>query len=248
MKRSRLPVASAPGSLRSPPMRSPLEKLPTVSPDSCIIAQPSILSTGLNERQRISDLVGLWKHFPAWPITGARSGTYPIHPPAVPLAVPGPYVSSWLPGTEPLAAVKRRAHEALLAALGPTLYEGQLDQRDLEVQVTQTLQTVLQQDETPLTGTLPASVCGDVHRRRAAGLAGRGRRRSTGALRHRVTLRVLSGRWMQPRLPMSRPRPGWQTISPVGVTRFWSGTTGVAQRPQVRRHSATSVAHPHAVW
>ncbi len=53
---------------------------------------------------------------------------------------------------DPFAAVKRRVHEALLAALGPTLYEAQLDQRDLEVQVTQTLQAVLQQDETPLTG------------------------------------------------------------------------------------------------
>ena len=50
---------------------------------------------------------------------------------------------------DPFGAVKRSVHEALLEALGPTLYDAHLDQRELEHQVTQTLQAVLQRDETP---------------------------------------------------------------------------------------------------
>jgi pilus assembly protein CpaF len=52
---------------------------------------------------------------------------------------------------DPFADVKRSVHEGLLEALGPKLYDVQLDQRELELQVTQTLQAVLQHDETPLT-------------------------------------------------------------------------------------------------
>ena len=52
---------------------------------------------------------------------------------------------------DPFAGVKRSVHEGLLEVLGPKLYDVQLDQRELELQVTQTLQAVLQRDETPLT-------------------------------------------------------------------------------------------------
>src|SRR5258706_6732972 len=52
---------------------------------------------------------------------------------------------------DPYAAVKRNVHEGLLEVLGPKLYDVQLDQKELELQVTQTLQAVLQRDETPLT-------------------------------------------------------------------------------------------------
>jgi pilus assembly protein CpaF len=52
---------------------------------------------------------------------------------------------------DPFAGVKRNVHEALLEVLGPKLYDVQLDERELELQVTQTLQAVLQRDETPLT-------------------------------------------------------------------------------------------------
>lgn len=52
---------------------------------------------------------------------------------------------------DPFAVVKRSVHEALLEVLGPKLYDAHLDQRELELQVTQTLQAVLQRDETPLT-------------------------------------------------------------------------------------------------
>ncbi len=52
---------------------------------------------------------------------------------------------------DPFAEVKRSVHEGLLEVLGPKLYDAYLDQRELELQVTQTLQAVLQRDETPLT-------------------------------------------------------------------------------------------------
>ncbi len=42
-------------------------------------------------------------------------------------------------------------HEALLETLGPKLYDAHIEQRELEQQVTQTLQAVLQRDETPMT-------------------------------------------------------------------------------------------------
>jgi pilus assembly protein CpaF len=52
---------------------------------------------------------------------------------------------------DPFAGLKRSVHEALLEDLGPKLYDAHLDQRELEQQVLETLRTVLQRDETPLT-------------------------------------------------------------------------------------------------
>ena len=52
---------------------------------------------------------------------------------------------------DPFADVKRSVHDGLLELLGPKLYDAHLDQRELEQQVTQTLQAVLLRDETPLT-------------------------------------------------------------------------------------------------
>ncbi|MEU8225642.1 CpaF family protein [Kribbella sp. NPDC048915] len=52
---------------------------------------------------------------------------------------------------DPFAGVKRSVHQGLLEALGPKLYDAYLDQRVLEQQVTQTLQAVLQRDDTPMT-------------------------------------------------------------------------------------------------
>src|SRR5260370_12447462 len=60
------------------------------------------------------------------------------------------------------ATVKRSVHEALLETLGPKLYDAHIDQRDLEQQVTQTLQSVLQRDETPLTSADRARVAQEV--------------------------------------------------------------------------------------
>jgi pilus assembly protein CpaF len=63
---------------------------------------------------------------------------------------------------DPFAAVKRSVHEALLEVLGPKLYDAHLDQRELELQVTQTLQAVLQRDETPLTAADRARIAQEV--------------------------------------------------------------------------------------
>jgi pilus assembly protein CpaF len=52
---------------------------------------------------------------------------------------------------DPFAGVKRSVHQGLLETLGPKLYDAHLDQRELEQRVTQTLQAVLQHDETPMT-------------------------------------------------------------------------------------------------
>ena len=53
--------------------------------------------------------------------------------------------------TDPFAEVKRVVHQALLDELGPKLYDTQTD--NLEQQVRRTLQTVLVQQDTPLTGS-----------------------------------------------------------------------------------------------
>ena len=63
---------------------------------------------------------------------------------------------------DPFGVVKRSVHEALLEAMGPTLYDAHLDQRELEQQVMQTLQAVLQRDETPLTSADRARVAQEV--------------------------------------------------------------------------------------
>ena len=57
-------------------------------------------------------------------------------------------------GTEsndPFLAVKQSVHAALLESLGPKLYDSHLPQAELEQRVRQTLQVVLEQEETPLT-------------------------------------------------------------------------------------------------
>jgi len=63
---------------------------------------------------------------------------------------------------DPFGPLKRSVHEALLAVLGPKLYDTHLDQRELEQQVTQALQVVLQRDETPMTVADRARVAQEV--------------------------------------------------------------------------------------
>jgi pilus assembly protein CpaF len=63
---------------------------------------------------------------------------------------------------DPFAAVKRSVHEALLEALGPKLYDAHLDQHELGQLVTQSLQAVLQRDETPMTAADRARVAQEV--------------------------------------------------------------------------------------
>ena len=59
--------------------------------------------------------------------------------------------------------------------------------------------------------------------------------RSTASTASGPTPSVRSGRCRQPRLPISRPRPGSATISPVGSTRFCSGTPRHSSRGPTAR-------------
>jgi pilus assembly protein CpaF len=52
---------------------------------------------------------------------------------------------------DPFVGVRRRVHDALLETLGPKLYDAKLGERELEQRVTETLQTVLDRDQTPMT-------------------------------------------------------------------------------------------------
>lgn len=78
---------------------------------------------------------------------------------AVPAASPAsvrPREASSVPrrsarNADPFAEVKRSVHAGLVDTLGPKLYDAHLDQRELEQRVMQTLQSVLQRDETPMT-------------------------------------------------------------------------------------------------
>jgi pilus assembly protein CpaF len=85
----------------------------------------------------------------------------------VPASTPGPRPSADVPRraarhADPFANVKRSVHQGLLEALGPKLYEAHLDQRELEQQVMQTLQAVLQRDDTPMTAADRARVAQEV--------------------------------------------------------------------------------------
>jgi pilus assembly protein CpaF len=51
---------------------------------------------------------------------------------------------------DPFAAVKASVHQALLDSLGPQLYDPHLEQSELELRVRQTLQTVIDSENTPL--------------------------------------------------------------------------------------------------
>ena len=63
---------------------------------------------------------------------------------------------------DPFAEVKRSVHAGLLELLGPKLYDAHLDQRELEARVRQTLQAVLERDETPLTNADRARIALEV--------------------------------------------------------------------------------------
>jgi pilus assembly protein CpaF len=49
---------------------------------------------------------------------------------------------------DPLAGIKRQVHQALLEALGPTLYDADMNEQELAFRVRQTLHTVLDADDT----------------------------------------------------------------------------------------------------
>src|SRR5450830_735346 len=51
---------------------------------------------------------------------------------------------------DPFARVKASVHQALMDSLGPQLYDPHLEQSELELRVRQTLQTVINSENTPL--------------------------------------------------------------------------------------------------
>src|SRR3954447_13915315 len=56
-------------------------------------------------------------------------------------------------GRGPLQDLKRSDHQTLIENLGPTLYDPHMSQAELEQKVKQTLQIVLEREETPLSNT-----------------------------------------------------------------------------------------------
>ena len=52
---------------------------------------------------------------------------------------------------DPFAEVRRSVHDTLLQTLGPRLYDAHLSEGELELRVTDALQTVLDRDQTPMT-------------------------------------------------------------------------------------------------
>jgi pilus assembly protein CpaF len=110
---------------------------------------------------------------PPAPAREAVPAETPAAPAAAPAAAPGTPVTPGTPGTpaapprvaarvDPFAAVKRRVHQALLVALGPGLYDPNLDVTELEARVHQALQTALEQEEAPLSATDRARVAGEI--------------------------------------------------------------------------------------
>lgn len=77
-------------------------------------------------------------------------------------ASPTPVLRRQARAADPFAEVKRSVHAGLLELLGPKLYDAHLDQRELEARVRQTLQAVLEHDETPLTNADRARVSQEV--------------------------------------------------------------------------------------
>jgi pilus assembly protein CpaF len=63
---------------------------------------------------------------------------------------------------DPFADVRRNVHDALLETLGPKLYDAKLSERELEQRVTETLQTVLDRDQTPMTAADRQRVANEV--------------------------------------------------------------------------------------
>jgi pilus assembly protein CpaF len=49
---------------------------------------------------------------------------------------------------DPLSGIKRKVHQSLLEALGPTLYDAELDERELAAKVRQTLAQVMESEQT----------------------------------------------------------------------------------------------------
>ncbi len=63
---------------------------------------------------------------------------------------------------DPFTSVKASVHEALLESLGPQLYDPRLEQSELEARVRQTLQSVIDLEQTPLSASDRARIAQEV--------------------------------------------------------------------------------------
>ena len=133
---------------------------------------------------------------------------------------------------DPFGPLKRSVHESLLEALGPKLYDAHLDQRELEQRVTQTLQAVLQRDETPMTTAdrvagRPGGRGRDPRPRAAGAVPARpGRLRDHG---QRLTTRSTSSATACS-TRSRRPSPTRATCA-APSTRSWPGSAGASTSP-----------------
>ena len=65
-------------------------------------------------------------------------------------------------GVDPFAGVKERVHQALVASLGPRLYDPNLSEGELAAQVRTTLQEVIDSEQTPLSHSDRTRIAQDV--------------------------------------------------------------------------------------
>jgi pilus assembly protein CpaF len=79
----------------------------------------------------------------------------------LPLPEPEPAVER-VRYVDPLAQVKRKVHQSLLDALGPTLYDAELDEKELASKVRQTLGQVVESDDVLLTAVERARIIEEV--------------------------------------------------------------------------------------
>jgi pilus assembly protein CpaF len=63
---------------------------------------------------------------------------------------------------DPFANIKQSVHASLLEVLGPTLYEAQLDEKDLETRVRHTLQAVLESEDASLSASDRTQIASEV--------------------------------------------------------------------------------------
>lgn len=88
---------------------------------------------------------------PSWPGSNAQGPTHEPtpHRPVAHVVETGAGRSRYI---DPFAPIKRSVHAALLDMLGPSLYDARMDDAELEAKVRQALQTVIDQEQTLLSG------------------------------------------------------------------------------------------------
>jgi pilus assembly protein CpaF len=95
------------------------------------------------------------------PSPGPRLHAVPPAPPEpVEWGTAGPAPSARY--VDPYAGIKRSVHQSLLETLGPTLYDARMDEAELGNRVRQTLQTVLDNEQTLLSATERSRISNEI--------------------------------------------------------------------------------------